>query len=95
MWLGAITLVAVLVLGFAYWLFATMTAQTQRYEYARPAEEAHPGDIAYYRTALGTWSATVVDASGRSRQVYGLTREEAGEKARDLAERALAEAAEH
>lgn len=89
MWMGIFSLIGFVIVGFAVWLFSTMSAQNNREaNLGRPAAE--PGEVTYTPTKLGTWAVTVVQANGRTRQVYAMTEDEAHQKGEQLAAQARA-----
>jgi hypothetical protein len=90
LWMGIFTLIGFAIVGFAVWLFSTMAAQRNR-EANLPRTPAEPGEVTYTPTKLGTWAVTVVQANGRTRQVYALDEDEAHRKGEQLAEQARAE----
>ncbi|HEY3684839.1 MAG TPA: hypothetical protein VGL93_17530 [Streptosporangiaceae bacterium] len=90
LWMGIFSLIGFVIVGCAVWLFSTMSAQRNR-EANLPREPAVPGEVTYTPTKLGTWAVTVVQANGRTRQVYALDEDEAHRKGEQLAEQARAD----
>ena len=84
LWMGIFSLVGFAIIGCAVWFFSTMSARDNR-EANLPRPPAEPGEVTYTPTKLGTWAVTVVQANGRTRQVYALDEEEAHRKGEQLA----------
>lgn len=86
MWMGMFALIAFAIIGCAAWLFSTMSSQANR-EANRPQPPREPGEVTYTPTKLGTWAVTVVQADGRTRQLYALSEDEAHRRGEELAAR--------
>lgn len=87
MWMGIFALIGFAIIAGAAWLFSTMSARDNR-EANRPRPRAEPGEVTYTPTKLGTWAVTVVQADGRTRQVYALSEDEAHRRGEEMAARA-------
>ena len=87
LWMGIFSLIGFAIIGGAVWLFSTMSSENNL-EANRPRPPAEPGEVTYTPTKLGTWAVTVVQANGRTRQVYALDEEEAHRKGDQLSAQA-------
>jgi len=91
LWMGIFSLIGFAIIGAAVWFFSTMSAWDNR-AHNMPRPPAEPGEVTYTQTKLGTWAVTVVQANGRTRQVYAMDEAEAHRKGEQLAEQARADA---
>lgn len=91
LWMGIFSLIGFAIIGSAVWFFSTMSARDNHAANV-PRPPAEPGEVTYTPTKLGTWAVTVVQANGRTRQVYAMNEEEAHRKGEQLAAQARSDA---